>query len=105
MRPIDADALQAKCERNHLNFVPIEFLKIAPTITASPWRKVEEPPKIGVPVLVTYIGYNTGEVRCDLLAAYDGITWRYWDDDMLDEVMVEITHWMPLPEPPGEDKL
>lgn len=70
----------------------------------SPWHSVEEPPKIGVPVLVTYIGYNTGEVRCDLLAAYDGIAWRYWDIEMLeDEVMVKITHWMPI-EPPKEEK-
>lgn len=70
----------------------------------NPWHRVEEPPKIGVPVLVTFIGYHTGETKCDLLAAYDGITWRYWDGDMLDEVVVEITHWMPLPEPPKEDE-
>lgn len=35
-RLIDADALQAKCERNRLNFVPIEFLKNAPTVDAVP---------------------------------------------------------------------
>ena len=64
--------------------------------TINPWHRVEEQPKIGVPVLVTYIGGNTGKVRCDLLAAYDGITWRYWEDEMLDEVTVVITHWMPI---------
>lgn len=113
MRLIDADAIievMKKCAENPENEQALlcyrytqKILEEAPTVEpASPWHRVEEPPKIGVPVLVTFIGYNSGETRCDLLAAYDGIAWRYWDDDMLDEVMVEITHWMPLPEPPKE---
>lgn len=36
MRLVDSDALQAKCEKNHLNFVPIEFLKFAHTVDAVP---------------------------------------------------------------------
>lgn len=42
MRLVDSDALQAKCEKNHLNFVPIEFLKFAHTVDAVPKSELFE---------------------------------------------------------------
>lgn len=56
------------------------------------------------PVLVTYLGYVDGEPMCDGTAVYgeDGI-WRWWIDNVevfaMEDSKVEITAWMPLPEP------
>lgn len=56
------------------------------------------------PVLVTYLSYHDKKTPyCDALAVWDGNKWRWWDDstdvDEMKEVIVEITHWMPLPTP------
>ena len=70
-----------------------------------PWVSAEvEKPKVGRPVLVTYIGHNDGKPYSDGVA-----TWRFeengdkggwfWEIDGC-KVAVEITHWKPLPEPP-----
>lgn len=61
-------------------------------------------PECGIPVLVTYLGYNTGKQHCDGIAAVDsGGMWGWWDgDDAEETVIVYITHWMPLPNPPKE---
>ncbi len=34
--------------------------------------------------------------------AFDGECWRT-DDHKMMGLVVPVTHWMPLPEPPGED--
>jgi hypothetical protein len=75
-----------------------------------PWVSVSERlPDDGVPVLVTYIGFNDGKPHSDGVAkwsieenAYVG-GWLLESDSS--EVTVEITHWKPVPEPPkGEGK-
>ena len=70
------------------------------------WIPVTERlPEDRVPVLTTYIGFCTGEKSSDLLAVrFEGM-WCYWDGDpcSYDECKVEITHWMPLPQPPKEE--
>jgi hypothetical protein len=70
-----------------------------------PWVSVSERlPDDGVPVLVTYIGFNDGKPHSDGVAkwsieenAYVG-GWLLESDSS--EVTVEITHWKPVPEPP-----
>ena len=69
------------------------------------WIPVTERlPEDGVPVQVCYIGFLDGETASDLLACrYEGM-WCYWDGPPCgyDKCKVEITHWMPLPQPPKE---
>ena len=69
------------------------------------WISVNEKlPEHDVPVLVTYISYIDKKPYSDGVATwslelngYNG-GWLWSLDDS--EVEVEITHWMPLPEPP-----
>ena len=62
-------------------------------------------PDVYTPVLVTYIGWQDGEQHCDEVATIGLFSkWHWWDGgDTEEEVLVTITHWMPLPEPPKED--
>lgn len=74
----------------------------------SEWISVKERlPESGIPVLVAYLGYRTGEQRCDGVAVVDNNgVWGWWDGGNAEEtVIVEITHWMPLPEPPKEGEI
>lgn len=67
------------------------------------WIPVSESlPEDGALSIVTYIRYDNGEPASDEIAYRDRGCW-YWrfDSPENDEVvLVEITHWMPLPEPP-----
>ena len=68
------------------------------------WISVEDRlPEAGVPVLAVYIGCNTRELRNDLIVTISGGVWCYWECGPDGKCRVEITHWMPLPEPPGGD--
>ena len=72
------------------------------------WISVKDSlPEIDTPVLVAYIGYNSHSLMRDGVAAIDlNGTWGWWDGDCAEEtVCVEITHWMPLPEPPEESEV
>lgn len=69
------------------------------------WISVKDRlPEEEVPVLVTYLSYNTGEPITNSIAIFSEGEW-YWytdpDNDYIEQgpVIVEITHWMPLPEP------
>lgn len=68
------------------------------------WISVEDKlPKLGVPVLVNYIGADDGLPHADGVAAWAewGAVW--WEGSLIDsenEVTVPITHWMPLPGAP-----
>ena len=72
------------------------------------WISVKDRlPDIGVPVLVAYHNFNDGELQGDGIAAqlYGPACWYWWEgskEDSDDEVVVEITHWKPLPELPEE---
>lgn len=69
------------------------------------WISVKDKlPEVDVPVLIAYKGYNTGEVHNDGVAAVDqNGTWGWWDGGYAEEtVVVEVTHWMPLPESPKD---
>ena len=58
----------------------------------------EDPPKDGVPVLVTYLGFYDRKPHNDGIAYTANGKW-YWKSDE-QEVAVEITHWTELPEIP-----
>ena len=74
-----------------------------PTIPAPRWHRVEEelPKDYG-----DYLGYANGEVMFLLFNpdAKDKWKWSACDaEGCFDVSMDEVTHWMPLPEPPKED--
>ena len=68
------------------------------------WIPVTERlPECAVPVLVSYIGFNSGELHADDVAARIDDRWMWWDGDLQssdERVIVKITHWMPLPAAP-----
>ena len=68
------------------------------------WISVKDRiPNDEIPVLVTYKSFVNDELLSDMIAAKSKGKWYWWDGTPLcisDEVLVEITHWMPLPEPP-----
>ena len=124
MRPIDADALKKLVKefrddapqssiRRYVCNVILSMLgdeNQTPTIEAGPkWISVKDKlPDVGVPVLVAYHNFIDGEVQGDSVAAqlFQPACWYWWEgsiEDCDNEVRVEITHWMPLPEPPKED--
>ena len=67
------------------------------------WIPVEKRlPEDKKPVLVTYLGYNSKQPHSELIACLYYGQWGSWDGDpcSYDDCKVEVTHWMPLPEPP-----
>ena len=71
------------------------------------WIPVTERlPENDCPVLVTYLGFHDRSPRANMLAYIDrDLGWCWWNDDIPDwtPCAVEITHWMPLPQPPKEE--
>ena len=63
------------------------------------WHNAKkDPPKDGVPVLVTYLGFYDKKPHSDGIAYIANGEW-YWKSGE-QEVAVEITHWTELPELP-----
>ena len=110
MRLIDADALERHVytewvngELSNSEWVDFrQWLKDEPTVEpASPWHRVEEPPK----EYGNYLAVVNGEVMevtySDMM---DDWKWSTCDADGFAWIRSElVTHWMPLPEPPKED--
>lgn len=70
------------------------------------WISVEEAlPEEEQPVQVTYLGFNDGQPRSDMIACLFCGNWCYWDGEpcSYDKCKVKITHWTPLSAPPKED--
>ena len=70
------------------------------------WIPVTERlPEDCTPVQVCYIGYYSKKIASDMLACRYNRVWCYWDGEPCSyyPCKVEITHWMPLPEPPKEE--
>lgn len=104
MRLIDADALLYNdIEDKHGDIwmvVHAPDIDSAPTIESPVvhWISVKDGlPEEKVSVLVAYLGWNDKKVYTDCFARLDD-GWKWMLDD--EKVLVEITHWMPLPEPP-----
>ena len=71
------------------------------------WIPVTERlPENGVPVLVNYIGNNSGKYHPDAIAVWTDYGCFWWEGSLEDcyaEVAMPITHWMPLPGWPEEE--
>lgn len=84
----------------------IDFIEDFPTAEDSRWISVSEKlPNVPIddeqyqPVLVTYLSYyDKSSPLCDDLAVWTGTKWIWWNNTD-EDVIVHITHWMPLPEP------
>ena len=67
------------------------------------WHNAKkDPPKDGVPVLVTYLGYYDKKPHNDEVAYIDNGTWYFRTNSS--NVKVEITHWANLPSLPNLPK-
>lgn len=102
MRLIDADALRETwvCQPGH-DFEPSSFvysIDNAPTVEpASPWHRVEERlPDDSRDVLIFTASRITG------VGSFIRPNWYQWYSG--GGLPVDVTHWMPLPEPPKEEE-
>ena len=81
----------------------LKTLKAALGAECAGWRKASDPPADGVPVLVAYESAVSGELIAGQTAKRYKGRW-YWHEGfpacISTECAVDITHWMPLPEPP-----
>ena len=111
---IDRQALKNKLKRWD-ECDPYEFVEIAlhavddaPTVEpASPWHRVEEE----LPSMDGYdwvLGIVTGEAGClrfhkaVMMVSFDP-QYKEWFIDEYPDAKITVSHWMELPEPPGED--
>ena len=122
MRLIDADALindiltDYGCDPKYIADETIDGLKpytdqlilerigLQPTVPSSPWHRVEEElPESGEFGKIVLACDDVGTVNAAYLSsdgewyAADNAVWDAW------AWMPNVTHWMPLPEPPKED--
>lgn len=115
MRPIDADALAAKCqeieqmEHNRKTAesrwwalayrVFYEMVTNAPTIDTQRWIPASEPPKESGEYIVMIRGAT---FTTTLFFSTISKAWYEFDDDERENPYT-ITHWMQLPEGPKEE--
>ena len=67
------------------------------------WHNAKkDPPKDGIPVLVTYLGYYDKKPHNDEVAYIDNGTWYFRTNSSV--AKVEITHWANLPDLPNLPK-
>ena len=108
MRLIDADALRKCFEVPHelkcgiqagMDEYALKCIDEQPTITYSPWRRVEDelPKEDG-----KYVAINV-KTKWWYEASYENGNWKAVDLFGQRWVVIHPTHWMPLPEPPKED--
>lgn len=72
--------------------------------TASPWHRVEEPPKEYGNYLAVVNG-EVMEVTYSDISMRDDWNWSTCDAEGFVWIRSEsVTHWMPLPEPPKEEE-
>ena len=99
MRLIDADALMAYC--NNLVDKTIDANDIARFPTASGWISVKDKVPESNEIVLVSAQDKDGD-------RYHALAVRYpcgdWDstDEYFNQWDGEVTHWMPLPEPPKE---
>lgn len=100
MRLIDADALGLRFvpKQAYLTAHILEKIDTAPTVDG--WISVEDKkrPLLGSLVIVCLQDEKTQRVRMSYYDKYKGV--EIWSDM---PVGFEVTHWMPLPEPPNEE--
>lgn len=64
------------------------------------WIPVKEPPKEGEPVFVHIPCRYRKQESIPMIAFWEQGQWKEYESHRL---VYNITHWMPLPEPPKED--
>lgn len=113
-RLIDADALrqvlEVFTEKDTLGHTPLQLCDAMPT--ASPWHRVEEPPRDGQECIVAYSGptdwiYEHATYHSDLNKALEEDIFIEGTDGFIVDGDVgyarhSFNYWMPI-EPPGED--
>lgn len=101
MRLIDADAIQLPNGFfENVDNVPkfYEWLNSLPTVPAAPrWVRCED----DKPKERDYYFAFTADAEA-FVGEYIPSVDQWWKDD---DLILTVTHWMPLPEPPKEDKL
>jgi hypothetical protein len=106
MRLIDADALKKDLTRFYDNEVTArELIDEQPTIEAETdngWISVDDRlPDKNQKILAFYKALGEeNRIHNDLIAT----NWRKSNGDFIPTAGYKVTHWMPLPEPPKEDK-
>lgn len=115
MRLIDADAYAAELWKLRANYQMLDdthtadkimhgifraeqALKEQPTVAASPWHRVEEPPKEDG----KYVALNV-KANWWYEASYENGVWKAVDLFNQRWVLIHPTHWMPI-EPPKEEE-
>ena len=74
------------------------LVKDAPAVASMPrWIRVEDEPPKNV-----YLQVYVAKFGCVEKAKYEGLLWRTSGGESLN--IDWVTHWMPLPEPPKEEK-
>ncbi len=102
MRAIDADALMEKYGEPCHSFADV--IEDMPTLDLAPkWISVEDrlPPDKGKSILVAN---GHGYVRILAFWNKDDAGWKWIDQNGHFKHFNDITHWMPLPEPPKEEE-
>jgi hypothetical protein len=100
MRPIDADALKASFEEDgHLSGYIEEYIDYAPTLDLAPkWISVNGRLPADSKKILVVNGH--GYISISALWRKDGSKWTWIDSAGHFNHVNDITHWMPLPEPP-----
>ena len=103
MRMIDADALREATQ--HAAFIRWKDVEDAPTVGG--WISVKDRlPEVGEFVLVAHkvdYGFGIGNTLVDTaLFQPDGFSGGGYGNFLDGPCSTEVTHWMPLPEPPEE---
>lgn len=111
MRPIDADELLEHLEACLHNGRPlsnlydlseiVRYVKSMPTVAASPWHRVEEPPKEAGEYIVAYHPCWWDDVKTQVTKV--GIDSFRGKASWAKRKRQRVTHWMEKPEPPKED--
>ena len=65
--------------------------RAADALEAMQWQSIETAPKDGTPIDL----WHTGKFRCENC---------WWDGAWIGAPDDNVTHWMPLPNPPEEEK-
>lgn len=111
MRLIDADALRKCFEVPHelkcgiqaeMDEYALKCIDEQPTIAASPWHRVEEPPKKPGEYIVAYHPCYWDNVNTKVTEV--GIDNFRGKSAWAKKKHQRVTHWMDKPEPPKEDE-
>lgn len=94
------DEFSPKSNNNAEPFVPVfgQWYDVNEYLPKKTYYTNDRGNDVYIPFFVTFLDYyDKVTPRCSSLAIYIDGEWRWAEDE--GDVLVEITHWMPLPEP------